>query len=189
MVTSKEIVSEFEKVLKKLDWDDSFGDWARKITDHFCKAGARRGYSFCTDLKSKRKSEKRQLKHADTVYKIKIGKKWMGTDGQYLVDFCWYEMDPKYQTVLAMEIEWHPLIEDVDWDFYKLMDVKAPMKVWISFVAEKHLESEFKKLVKKLGRMKIRIPGEKFLIILLTRPTGNKRHPTAHYHEVYVTKR
>lgn len=89
---------------------------------------------------------------------------------------------------LAEVIVWHPLIEEVDWDFYKLMDVKAPIKVWISFIAEKRLEGEFKKLVREIRRMKIKVPGEKFLIILLTLPTGKERHPTAYYLEAFVSK-
>lgn len=122
-ISEKTIVREFGKVLPRLELE---WEWSRVILEHFCRRRLRGNFDFCVSTRYWRKNEKKWDEKSG-AYKLKIrGDGWQIMAGEYLVDLCWYKIAPENYAELAMEVEWQPDREGIDWDFYKLLDVKAP---------------------------------------------------------------
>lgn len=119
--------------------------------------------------------------------KSKLEKKTIPTQGQYLVDFCWYNEGTE-RIELAMEVEWNPKAKGVDDDFYKLIHVKSPLKIWISGFPSKRdkseaLEQKVRDLECLLSKVKAIIRNEKFLIILVPDDKPEERDALAYGYE------
>jgi hypothetical protein len=183
-VSAEEIVKEFrDNVLPKLQ---KMPDWSRVVLEHFCRRRLGKGFDFCVSTRHWVGGKEKKWIRKNGHYLLKIrGDGWRKTPGEYLVDLCWYKTGPEYYTSLAMEVEWQPSIGYVDWDFYKLLDVKAPLKVWVSYVPHKRKE-EFKRLEKACRKTRVRLRGrsgklkEEYLIILLYKPR-NKPYNFEHF--------
>jgi hypothetical protein len=171
-VLPKEAFGEFEKIHKRtpFGWEDECDKWTRKILEYFCFLGVENGLEIGTNSRYWEDSEKTE--YDETGFRqIKVYGKWVDLQGEYLVDFCWYRTRPKYGVPLAMEVEWRSWRDyetlDPDWDFYKLLDIKSPMKIWVSSVPESKKQQELELLHEVLkNRTEIHLPGlENYLIV------------------------
>lgn len=122
------------------------------------------------DAKREGEYDYKIVKNNARAYLLKVNNRLIVTPGEYLVDLSCYNKNDEYSTELAMEVEFNPDEEDVDWDFYKLIDIKAPIKVWVSRDGEKQIEL----LHGILSKSKIK--GEIFLLVFFQR-SGDRKIP------------
>lgn len=98
---------------------------------------------------------------------------------EYLVDLCWYVENQTGEWMeLALEQELSSDdIEEVKSDFYKLLDVKAFLKIGI-FRPKKAERYKILELFQELiSRHKIRNPEERYLTILMFWHSSRDPHP------------
>lgn len=87
--------------------------------------------------------------------------------GEYLVDVCWWtEREGRYRLELAVESEWNPHKSEIEQDFYKLIDVKSRLKVWVCSY-ESQLKSRLSDMGKAIRSAQIRNQDEEYLILNL----------------------
>ena len=165
---------EFKKIHRRtpFEWKDEWGVWTRKILEHFCELGDKKHFEIGTNTRYWKEPDEKKKRDEKGSRKIKVYGKWVKVPGEYLVDFCWYKTEPKYCVKLAMEVEWQPWSNyktlDPDWDFYKLLDIKTPLKIWVSSVNEEERQQQLELLHEILKeRTEMRIRGiERYLIVL-----------------------
>ena len=94
-----------------------------------------------------------------------------GTTREYLVDLCWcfeYDNILDYWVELALESEISSKsIEGIEYDFYKLIDIKSFTKVGIFSPKKRDVEEYLKNLSEIIAYSGIKIPYENYLIIFL----------------------
>lgn len=96
-----------------------------------------------------------------------------GSEG-FLLDLIWYEQST-HAIVLAAEIEWareETKHEPVSYDFEKLMQVKAPLKLMVFQTSSHHRETDavignFSRL---LNSFRSHLEGEEYLLVEFTKP-------------------
>ena len=89
---------------------------------------------------------------------------------EYLVDLCWYYQTDNFVDhwmELALESELNSNFEKIEYDFWKLIDVKAYTKVGIFRPLLKEKDSVLERLSELVTFSGIKIPTEKYLIIFL----------------------
>jgi len=103
---------------------------------------------------------------------------------EYMVDMCWArEKRGEYYIDTAIEEEWNDTYkdkEDLLWDFYKIVDVKAYLKVFIFAPKRRSLEwwmDEFTRIIKKHT---IRLNEEVYLILSLAGAENDLTKVTAY---------
>ena len=129
-----------------LPWDKSDREWTRWIKDYL-----------------DRKSEK---------FNCRTERTNSGSRGQgeYLVDLCWWQEKDEtghYCLQLILESEWNCAKDELLQDFYKLIDIKAALKIWICSWGENQVKERLQLACKYVSRAKYKIPGEEYLIINL----------------------
>jgi len=137
----------------KIGWGDDWKKWTANILTFFAELGKFYGYQ---------------------VYlKPDYGVRNMDNEepSEWLVDLCWY-FETQFFTAhwieLALESELsNQTIEGILYDFWKLADIKAFMKVGIFVPKLRDKEKLLKELVAVVAQHGIRIPVEKYLIILI----------------------
>ena len=93
----------------------------------------------------------------------------MYLNGEYMIDMCWANEKPNvYYLDTAIEQEWNDDDKnDFLWDFYKLVDIKSILKVFI--ISPRHnlryWMKEFKKIIKNNP---LKLKEEVYLILSLT---------------------
>jgi hypothetical protein len=98
---------------------------------------------------------------------------YSGSEG-FLLDFVWYEK-PKHSIVLGVEIEWsseESKYEPVSYDFEKLMQVKAPLKLMVYQNSEDTEKSKKvrDKLSNRLESFGSHVAGEEYLLLEFAKP-------------------
>ncbi|MBS7648005.1 MAG: hypothetical protein QW279_07670 [Candidatus Jordarchaeaceae archaeon] len=138
----------------KLSWKDDWDKWTRTILNFFAELG--KYYK----------------------YQIYVNRKYSILDlnnepcEEYLVDLCWCFEDPRYEKAywieLALESEIsEQAIDSIKRDFRKLIDVKAYAKVGIFAPKLRDRQEVLDELVAMVAHHEIRIPTEKYLVILI----------------------
>lgn len=148
----------FELFLKacnkvKLNWNEEWKEWSKKILTFFAELG--KFYSFRVYLRPE--------------YGI------LDTDNQptseYLVDLCWsFEDDNNraYWLELVLESELSGQnVDSIAYDFWKLTDTKAFMKVGVFAPRLKDRTIVLDKISSLVATHAIKVPTEKYLIILI----------------------
>lgn len=96
-------------------------------------------------------------------------------EGEYLVDLCWWkgrEPGSQYWLELALESEWQPNHDEIDHDFYKLIDLKARLKVWVCSWGARQMQVRQQELCEAVAGAMFRLPEEEYLIINM--PDGQR---------------
>ena len=89
-------------------------------------------------------------------------------ESEYLVDLCWWkEQDGRYWLELVLESEWQPSKGEIEQDFYKLVDVKARLKVWVCCWGERQMQACQPSLSQAVSKARFKFPEEEYLIINL----------------------
>lgn len=87
-------------------------------------------------------------------------------EGQYLVDLCWWkEQNEQYWLELILESEWQSAKEEIEQDFYKLVDVKSRLKVWICSWGENQMQARRSELSTIVAKARFRFPEEEYLVL------------------------
>lgn len=95
---------------------------------------------------------------------------------QYLVDLCWEnQAEGKHRWLeLALEEEWNENWGEVFWDFDKLTDVKAFMKVFICRQKEAQRSELPVALAHCISQNGIKLSEEAYLVIMFSRNARRK---------------
>ena len=89
-------------------------------------------------------------------------------EGEYLVDVCWWkQQNGKYWIELALESEWIDTEDEIDGDFFKLIDLKAIRKIWVCSYGPRIYLRRKKYLIDSVRSARFTFPGEKYLILNL----------------------
>lgn len=106
----------------------------------------------------------------------RMGKKakcrvWMaGTTGEYLWDVAWtHETNDAYWVELAGEIELADMTQE--WildDFYKVLDAKARLKLFLTAVTQKMARALRREIDWAVGHQRFRLDDERLLAVLVT---------------------
>lgn len=92
-------------------------------------------------------------------------------EGEYLVDVCWWKESlvptPEYWLELILESEWLKDIQSVQDDFYKLIDIKAFIKVWVCSWSDPVFDERRVLLSKWVSQARFKLPEEQYLILNL----------------------
>ncbi|MFQ6107875.1 MAG: hypothetical protein ACE5QF_09900 [Thermoplasmata archaeon] len=164
--------------------------WNRETFRYFYKRGLEyfKGFdrhdSYCEVLCSSGHIKEIDPKKYE-AYEKRFGDKVSHWLHEYLVDLCWRIWDrDSYHLELALEVEWSPSPLDKDWgepvgeddmeeDVYKLLDVRAPMKIGIlgcSKAGKEILKSEDQEKLTKYFASYVRFGnhlGESFLLMFV----------------------
>lgn len=145
----------FELFLKKysilkFSWKENWDEWSKKIFTFFGELGKDRCYEIFLNPKYGIKDL-----HANET-------------SEYLVDLCW-EKQGETSLELALESELSSAndIESIMWDFNKLMDVKAFIKVGICSPLLRDRSTLMEEISRNLARHLISVPTERYLFILI----------------------
>ncbi|MGQ9642019.1 MAG: hypothetical protein ACUVUF_07855 [Candidatus Bathycorpusculaceae bacterium] len=137
----------------KLSWDDDWGKWTSNILTFFAELGKFYGYQI--------------------YLKPEYGVLNLGNEPstEYLVDLCWCledEYERAYWMEIALESELSSQdIDSIKYDFWKLTDVKAYTKVAVFAPRLRDRQIVLEELVALVAHHEIRVPEEKYLIILI----------------------
>jgi hypothetical protein len=137
----------------KLSWQDNWDTWTSSILNFFAELGKFYKYQIYVD-------KKYGILNLDNE-----------VSNEYLVDLCWCFLD-KYEKAnwieLALESELSGQdIDSIKDDFWKLTDVKAYTKIGIFAPKLKDRQKVLDELSALVAHHGIRIPDEKYLIILI----------------------
>ena len=95
--------------------------------------------------------------------------------GEYLVDVCWWvEREGRYRLELAVESEWNPHKSEIEHDFYKLVDVKSRLKVWVCSYRPQLLNDRLLALEQAVRSAQIKSDDEEYLILNLPETQTSK---------------
>ncbi len=159
LVNPKEIFSRFlydyDKKIRPLSWDDKNSEWTKKILGYFIDLGESLGYNVYTDPRVR-----------NGYY-------------EYLVDLCWaIELKDDYPNEwgieLAIEQEWSTELKEIYYDFEKLLDIKANLKIMICSPRIKDIDDILLTFQKYVSKCMIKIPTERYLIIIFTKDINRK---------------
>jgi len=146
--------------------------------------------SFMKDFETERFLAKRTIPSMTKILKnyfYELGKSkgfepWTTKRGkevsyEYLVDHCWAVKDQKgIWLEMALESELSERnVEGILYDFEKLTDVKAFLKIGIFHPQIKRIEEVASKCAELIRRHRIKIVGEQYLLIFLTERQRNRR--------------
>lgn len=135
--------AEWSALKAGMPWEESWPAWTNWIL----------GYFF----------DKGKALEFDVETKALPGK---GGEGQYLVDLCWWkEQGEQYWLELALESEWQPGKGEIEQDFYKLVDVKSRLKVWVCSWGERQMQARQSELSKIVAKARFRFSEEEYLIL------------------------
>lgn len=133
-------------------WKDNNAVWTKKILGFFYDLGMKQKY--------------------DVYASPKIGKK---NTHEYLVDLSWvFENEKGSWIELALEEEWSLNKDAIFFDFHKLLDVKAKLKVFICFPNERDREDFPKEMAKDILNQANKMFDEKYLIVVFSRHERRK---------------
>lgn len=133
-----------------IDWNDEWKEWTRKNLGYFAELG---------------KSQKYEVYWTHAADRT-----------EYLVDLCWYVEGEQYSWMeLAVEEEWNPKLDEILYDFCKLMDVKAYLKVFICFPDEATRSDLPSRLANEVSMHRIKVPEEAYLLIVFSRDRRRKQ--------------
>jgi hypothetical protein len=95
----------------------------------------------------------------------------------YLVDLCWeeYAKGKHCWLELILEEEWAGDWDGLSWDFSKLLDVKANIKVFICFPKEAERREVPVALANWVSEHAIKCPDESYLLIIFSRDARRKQ--------------
>ena len=86
--------------------------------------------------------------------------------GEYIFDLCWWKEDQgQYWLELALESEWLADSDEIDHDFYKLVDAKARLKVWVCSYGERQMPDKKSRLLEAVTKARYKFPEEEYLIV------------------------
>ena len=90
---------------------------------------------------------------------------------EYLVDLCWSKEEARdyfdYRGLeLILESEWLTSEDELMWDFCKLIDMKAFLKVMIICIDKKGVEDIIKKMAGTIKSSRIKFQEENYLVII-----------------------
>ncbi len=176
-VTALKIINKalHEKVNED-DWeDDSKPYWTKKITEIMATIMPRKtgnGYTLNSYSHSHDGDSRRKI------------------DNEYMIDHAWsYEIgngdyDAFYGLALAMEVEWIGTVDSTWTDFYKLADIKADLKIFLTSLQVKVYEEEREKLIKTMVKFlsnHIHFANEEKILVIFwnksTKPEGLNTSP------------
>jgi hypothetical protein len=143
-VLFKKYLSDFPSI--GLRWEDKDKTWTSKNLGYFRKLGKDKGYVCWPDPDKE--------------------------EGGYLVDLCWEECEEnKYRWLeLILEEEWGDNDWDgLAWDFGKLVDMKAYIKVFICFPKEAQRREMPLWFADRISEHALKYPDESYLIIVFSR--------------------
>jgi hypothetical protein len=92
------------------------------------------------------------------------------TTGEYLWDITWtVEQDASYWVELAGEIELSDMIRrDVEDDFYKVLDAKAHVKLFVAATSRKMAQELREEIDWAITHQRFRLPEERLVAVLVT---------------------
>lgn len=137
----------------KLSWDEDWGEWTKKILGFFADFG--QYYAFRV--------------HCRPQYGVVDSDE--EPTREYLVDLCWCFED-EYSRAnwieLALESELsYPEVDAIKYDFWKLTDIKAYVKIGICAPRLKNKQELLEEISALVASHGIQVPTEKYLIILI----------------------
>lgn len=136
-------------------------------------------YKLCKERGSRVETNWRIKEKFDPVGYKSYLEKYRSKPHEYLTDFCaWKQEDDRYWLDFIVEVEWRPErpSEDLDEDFYKMLDVKAYAKIGIGGCSKKGKKllrrSEVWQLLDKVSQLLQKSPwkakrGESYLFIFM----------------------
>lgn len=84
--------------------------------------------------------------------------------GQWLIDLIWWDDHPGRKSVmLAVECEWNTGVNDVLYDFEKLLGIKSPLKVMIYRIRPKTADKVREGIKEYLREFRQHVNGERYL--------------------------
>ena len=103
----------------------------------------------------------------------------------FLVDLCWaQEKGDDYGLELALESEWGSSKSQIMDDFYKLMVLKAFIKLMIIGRFQQEINSLLEAMSKTIQNSSVKYPGEEYLIVFF--PDGYKPKPNIKKGQIFV---
>lgn len=142
----KMIISDWSIRKDTMPWGKEDPIWTQWIKDYFYEKGKKLGYE-AEKTKSNNQGE-----------------------GEYLVDLCWWKEKEKTSTYwleLILESEWNSSKDEILQDFYKLIDIKAALKVWVCSWGEKQMKERLSQTCDYILTARFKIPEEQYLILNL----------------------
>ena len=104
---------------------------------------------------------------------------WTDPDKQtteFLLDLCWLKDSPsELRLALGLESEWNSK-EHVLYDFGKLLQTKATIKVMISALSHQQMTEALNEMIGMIDRLRPRYPEETYLLINM--PGSDRAHLT-----------
>lgn len=116
-------------------------------------------------------------KMATEVYKLTPYSRFHYPNNEYMVDMCWERGSDKAYFYLdtAIEEEWDDSnYGDFMKDFYKLIDIKAYLKVFIFSPYKRKLKEWMEEFKKRIREHEIKLVEEVYLILSLTEADNDK---------------
>jgi len=141
----QEIIGYWKQNNKRIPWNiDEFSVWTHWVKETFCALADGKEVN------------------------VELSKTGKHGKGEYLVDVCWWKEERrKYWLELVLESEWIDTEEEIDGDFFKLIDLKAVHKIWVCSYGSRIYPRRKEKLIESVRSAKFTIPEEKYLILNL----------------------
>ena len=135
-----EIVAVIQQIPAKMLPGSSEGEWTREIIKDFKQLGYQSGYWVCPDANQ--------------------------STGAWLYDLCWYrnKNDELVEVPMVLESEWSRHWKDIRFDFEKLLQAKASIKVMIFEEGETSLEKIWEHLLSSIRAFGNPEEGECYLL-------------------------
>jgi hypothetical protein len=147
-IKPEDIFQEFIKSFKTRGFLEkrTIPSMTKLLKEYFYDLGKRKGFQPWTTMRGKKKSY------------------------EYLTDVCWNVIgQKKIWLEMAMESELSGRqMDDILYDFEKLTDVKAFLKIGIFHPPNRRIDDIASECVEKIKRHKMKIDGEQYLVIFLT---------------------
>jgi hypothetical protein len=85
---------------------------------------------------------------------------------EYMVDLCWVSLGNKRWCIeLALEMEWDAHSHEVQYDFTKLVNVKAPRKIMLCAPWPTHRSETLSEVIRMIRQAKYRTNREQYAIV------------------------
>lgn len=137
----------------KVDWEKDWGEWTKQILTFFAELGKKYLYHV----------------YLDPQYGVLDLEK--EPTEEYMVDLCWTFEDEcmrGYWMELALESELSAQdLGSIMWDFYKLIDIKAFMKIGICAPKLSERDKVIREMESAVSVSGIKSPFERYLLILI----------------------
>lgn len=143
----------------------STSEWTKEILKYFSCLGENEQYKIYASPNDVEKAER-----------------------SYLVDLCWSKEGQDYKDYkgleLILESEWSTEEDEIMWDFCKLIDIKANLKVMVICIEEKRIKGIVEEMAATIKKGDLKLREEIYLVIIFV-PLASIHNPERYIIEGY----